>query len=160
LLWLVRHAVRHFFWVAGIEEKHFDSLVRHFVAHVIPALPSKHAAYAFWNMLEHWDGGVWWQLSASRALLMHARVAGLKGCGASVVVVLVVVVVVVVLAVVPVICACTVPWRSTMPVRTPTTAIFDGRDMGSLSLRRRAISPAGRASRDVVGTPGQLIRTS
>jgi hypothetical protein len=63
LLWLVRHAVRHFFWVAGIEEKHFDSLVRHFVAHVIPALPSKHAAYAFWNALEHWDGGLWWQAS-------------------------------------------------------------------------------------------------
>src|SRR6516164_4760867 len=136
----VRQVVRHFFWVAGSDEKHFDSFVRHFVAHVIPALPSKHAAYAFWNVLEHWDGGVWWQLSASRALLMHARVAGLKGCGASVVVVLVVVVVVVVALLVVVVC--------------------DGRDMGSLSLRRRAISPAGRASRDVVGTPGQLIRTS
>src|SRR5215469_16412845 len=126
----VRQVVRHFFWVAGIEEKHFDSFVRHFVAHVMPALPSKHAAYAFWNALEHCDGALWWQSFASRAFRMHALVAGLNGCGASVVVLVVVVVVVVVaLVVVVVTCACTVPRRSTAPVRHPTVTIFDRRNM-------------------------------
>src|SRR5262249_53121035 len=126
----VRQVVRHFFWVVGIEEKHFDSFCRHFVAHGMPALPSKHGAYGFWNALGRWDGGVWWQSSASRAVLMHALVAGLNGCGASVVVVVeVVVVVVVALAVVVVTCACTVPRRSTAPVRSPTVTIFDRRNM-------------------------------
>src|SRR5262249_16374702 len=125
----VRQVVRHFFWVAGSEEKHFDSFPRHFVAHVMPALPSKHAAYAFWNALEHWDGGVWWQSSASRAFPMHSLVAGLKGCGASVVVVVAVVVVVVALAVVGVTCGGPAPRRGGVPGRTPTCTIVDGRTM-------------------------------
>src|SRR6516162_6274067 len=135
----VRQVVRHFFWVVGIEEKHFDSFPRHFVAHVMPALPVKHAAYAFWNALEHWDGALWWQSNSCCAVLMHSLVAGLKGCGASVVVVVEVVVVVVVLAVVVVAltvvvvaltvvvvtCACTVPRKSTAPVRNPSVTVLD-----------------------------------
>src|SRR5262249_50710217 len=78
----VRQVDRHFFWVDGSEEKHFDSFVRHFVAHDMPALPSKHAAYAVWSALERWDGSLWWQSSACCAFLMLSLVAWLKGCGA------------------------------------------------------------------------------
>jgi hypothetical protein len=149
---LVRQVFRHFFWVAGSEEKHFDWAVRHFVAHVMPALPAKHPAYAFWNSLEHFAGAVWWQSSASRAFLMQSRVAWLNGCGANVVVVVEVVVVVVAgLMVVVVTCACTVRLRSTMQVRNPTVTVFDGRNMvRSPWAGRRACPSAARAVTSMV----------
>src|SRR5215471_787683 len=108
----VRHVFKHFARVLGIELKHFDWFVRHLFAHFMPVDPAKHSAYAVWNALEQRPGGVW-QSCACRALLMHSRVAGLNGCGWSVVVVVDVVVVVVT-------CACTMPRRTTMQVRNPT----------------------------------------
>ena len=54
----VRHVFKHFERVVGIELKHFDSLVRHLVAHFMPVDPAKHAAYAVWNALEQRPGGV------------------------------------------------------------------------------------------------------
>jgi hypothetical protein len=128
----VRQVFKHFERVLGTELKHFDSFVRHFVAHFMPVDPAKHAAYAVWNALEHRPGGVCWQSCSCRALLTHWRVAALNGCGWSVVEVVEVVVdvvVEVVLAVVVVTCACTVPRRTTMQVRNPTVTVFDGRNM-------------------------------
>src|SRR5262249_10128187 len=128
----VRQVFKHFELVLGTELKHFDSLVRHLVAHFMPVDPAKHAAYAVWNAGEQREGAPW-HWSACRALSMHSLVAGLTGCGCSVVEVVVVVVLVVVvpaLMVVDVVtCACTVPRRSTMPVRNPTVTVFDGRNM-------------------------------
>src|SRR5262245_65445441 len=105
----------------------------------MPVDPAKHAAYAVWNALEQRPGAPW-QSCSCRALLTHWRVAGLNGCGWSVVeVVEVVVDVVVVVAV----CACTVPRRSTMPVRSPILTVFDGRNIPqSPCAGRRSRRPA------------------
>jgi hypothetical protein len=130
----VRQVFKHFERVVGTELKHFDSFVRHFVAHFMPVDPAKHAAYAVWNALEQRLGAPW-QSCSCRAFLTHSRVAGLNGCGWSVVEVVEVVVDVVVLlafAVVVVTCACTVPRRSTIQVRNPTLTVFDGRNMSGL----------------------------
>ena len=91
----VRQVFRHFERVVGTELKHFDSFVRHFVAHFMPVDPSKHAAYAVWNALEQRLGAPW-QSCSCRAFLTHSRVAGLNGWGWSVVEVVEVVVDVVV----------------------------------------------------------------
>ena len=144
----VRQVFKHFERVLGTELKHFDSFVRHFVAHFMPVDPSKHAAYAVWKALEQREGAPW-HWSACRALWMQSRVAGLNGCGWSVVEVVDVVVDVVVLvalAVVVVTCACTVPRRSTMQVKNPTVTVFDGRNMvrspwaGRRARRRQRVS--------------------
>jgi hypothetical protein len=122
---VVRHVFLHDFFVVGTFATHLSSLVKHFVAHFWPSVPAKHLAYA--------DSKVFLQsaacvlthcLNACRASLTQARVAGLNGCGSSVVLVDVVVLVVVTDVAV---CARAVAVTSTAPARIPAARIVDAR---------------------------------
>ena len=132
---LVRHALRQVFFVVGTAARHLFSFVSHFVAHFCPELPAKHLAYAVWNCWTQTSRELGQFRNACFAARMQSRVAGLNGCGRSVVVVLVLVLVVVVLLMVVVLCACPVPRSKTTLARIPTVMVFDTRNIGRLHLR-------------------------
>src|SRR5262245_1550128 len=129
----------------------------------MPVDPAKHAAYAVWNALEQRPGAPW-QSCSCRALVTHWRVAGLNGCGWSVVEVVEVVVDVVGevgLAVGAVTWACTAPRGTTMRVRNPIVTVVDGRNMvQSPRAGRRARRAAARVVMSMVSPPVPLVRTS